>query len=213
MALLDDGSATQLFNQMKIQPEVLEEMDQKRIEAGEEAKYVDGPAVMDPGQLRSAFAELGDTVEGKSLFALVQLADPDGDGTMPLDLFLEVVKVRREQIEKARQEKQAFDAYVALGGSEDQAKRVASDGLVAITKDFVGDAAAAAALKAVVKHKMKSVQEVLDMGGELDEEEEEELKDTSTLSFEEVKAFAEGLSELGLSMSAPEDDAGGEVLR
>ena len=213
MALLDDDSATQLFNQMKLQPELLEELDKKLVDAGEEAKYVGGPAVMDPGQLRSAFAELGDAVESKNLFSLVQMADPNGDGTMPLELFLDVVRVRREQIEKARQEKQAFDAYAALGGSEDQAKRVASDGLIAITKDFVGDDAAAAALEAVVKHKMKSVQEVLDMGGEIDEDEEEELKDTTTLSFEEVKAFAEGLSGLGLSTSASEDDAGGEVLR
>lgn len=209
MACLDDDSATALFKQMRLSPEALEELDKKMVERGEEPKHVDGPAVMDASQLRPAFAELGDTVEGAGLFALVQLADPDGDGVMPLERFLEVVKVRREQIEKARQEKQLVDAYVALGGSEDREKRVASDALLAITKDFVGDEAAAAALAAVVKHKYKAVQEVLDMGGELDEEEEEELKDTRKLTWEEVQAYAQGLFGLG----PPEPGVDDEPLR
>ena len=116
-----------------------------------------------------------------------------GSGDELLPCFLEVVRARREQLEKARREKEITEAYIALGGSEDREKRVASDTLVAIASDFVGDEAAAAALQAVVHHKMKTVQELLDIGGELDEEEEEELKDTKRLDFKEVNAFGEGL--------------------
>ena len=164
---------------------------------------------MDAGQLRLAFAELGDTVEREQLFALMQQADPESEGVMPLERFLLVVRTQREQLEKARREKEVNDAYLALGGSEDREKRVASDPLVAIASDFVGDAAAAAGLQAVVAHKMKAVQELLDMGGQLDEEDEAELKDTKRLDFEEVKAFSEGLRSLSPAAvaTAPEPSA------
>ena len=212
MALLDDDSASELFSRMKLNAEELEELDKKLVERGEEARHADGPAVMDASQLRVAFSELGDMVEREQLYTLVQQADPDGDGVMPLERFLEVVKTRREQIEKARQEKEVADAYIALGGSEDREKRVPSDALLAITKDFVGDAAAAAALESVVKHKMKAVQELLDMGGELDDEEEAELKDTRTLEFAEVKAFGEGLKAFGPVAAVAEAESD-EILR
>ena len=53
------------------------------------------------------------------------------------------------------------------------------------------------------------------MGGALDEEEEEELKDTKNLTFEEVQAYAEGLQALGLTVvgELPSSAAEGEVLR
>ena len=52
------------------------------------------------------------------------------------------------------------------------------------------------------------------MGGQLDEEDEAELKDTKRLDFEEVKAFSEGLRSLGPAAvaTAPEPSAA-EVLR
>ena len=213
MALLDDDSASELFKRMKLGPKDLEALDKKLAEHGDEPRHVKGPDVMDAGQLRLAFAELGDTVEREQLFALMQQADPESEGIMPLERFLQVVRARREQLEKARREKEVNDAYLALGGSEDREKRVASDPLVAIASDFVGDAAAAG-LQAVVAHKMKAVQELLDMGGQLDEEDEAELKDTKRLDFEEVKAFSEGLRSLGPAAvaTAPEPSAA-EVLR
>ena len=240
-AVLDDDAASAVFAQMKLTSDELDELDKKLVDAGEEPRHAGGPAVMDAAQLRLAFAELGDTVEGADLFALVQQADPDGDGVVPLERFLGVISVRREQVERARREKELVEAYVALGGSEDRDKTVASEYLVAITQDFVGEEAAAAALKSVVAHKMKAVQEgewhasrtralaintettrpatpavsVLDMGGALDEEEEEELKDTTKLTFEEVKAYAEGLRALGLTVAGelPSAATEGEVLR
>ena len=95
-----------------------------------------------------------------------------------------------------------------------QEKRIASDPLVAIASDFVGDTAAAAGLQAVVAHKMKAVQELLDMGGQLDEEDEAELKDTKRLDFEEVKAFSEGLRSLGpVAVATAAEPSAAEVLR
>lgn len=214
MALLDDDSATELFKRMKLARIALVLLDKKLVDHGDEPRHVKGPEVMDAGQLRLAFAELGDTVEREKLFALMQQADPESEGVMPLKRFLAVVRTRREQLEKARREKEVTDAYLALGGSEDREKRVASDALFAIASDFLGDAAAAAALQAVVTHKMKAVQELIDMGGQLDEEDEMELKDTKRLDFEEVKAFSEGLRALGPSaVAAAAEPSAAEVLR
>jgi len=214
MALLDDDSATELFKRMQLVPKDLEALDKKLVEHGDEPRHVKGPAVMDAGQLRLAFAELGDTVEREKLFALMQQADPESEGVMPLKRFLAVVRTRREQVDKARREKEVTEAYIALGGSEDREKRVASDSLVAIASDFLGDTAAAAALQAVVTHKMKAVQELLGMGGQLDEEDEAELKDTKRLDFEEVKAFSEGLRSLGpAAVATVAEPSAAEVLR
>jgi hypothetical protein len=80
--------------------------------------------------------------------------------------------------------------------------------LRAITCDFVGKEATKVAMEAVVKHKMKAVQSILDMGGVLDEEEEEELKDTSLLSFEELEAFSDALQGAGSLVEEAEEDAG-----
>ena len=133
---------------------------------------------------------------------------------MPLKRVLAVVRARREQLERARREKEVTDAYLALGGSEDREKRVASDALIAIASDFLGDTAAAAALQAVVTHKMTKVQELLGMGGQLDEEDEAELKDTKRLDFEEVKAFSEGLRSLGpTAVATAAEPSAAEVLR
>ena len=112
MALLDDDSATELFSSMKLDPKDLEALDKKLAEHGDEPRHVKGPDVMDAGQLRLAFAELGDTVEREQLFALMQQADPESEGVMPLERFLLVVRARREQLEKARREKEANDPEV-----------------------------------------------------------------------------------------------------
>ena len=186
MALLDDDSAKELFSRMKLAAKDLEALDQTLMQHGEEPRHAKGPAVMS--------------------------ADPEGEGVLPLRRFLEVVRARREQLEKARREREITEAYIALGGSEDREKRVASEALVAIASDFVGEEAAAAALQAVVKHKMGAVQELLDMGGELEEEEAVELQDTRRLGFEEVKAFGEGLRAFGPIAVATEPSLD-EVLR
>ena len=46
------------------------------------------------------------------------------------------------------------------------------------------------------------------MGSVLDEEEEEELKDTSLLSFEELEAFSDALQGAGSLVEEAEEDAG-----
>ena len=99
-------------------------------------------------------------------------------------------------------------AYAALGGTEDEATAIKSELLTAITTDFLGADAASSAIAGVVKHKMKAVAEVLAMGGELDSDEEAELKDTTKLEFDEVRAYLESVA--GLAGSAAES---AEVLR
>ena len=69
-------------------------------------------------------------------------------------------------------------AYVALGGLTDHFANVSSDALLAITGDFCGTHVAVAAVATVQRHRKRAVQAVLDMGGELEEEEEEELRNT-----------------------------------
>jgi hypothetical protein len=116
------------------------------------------------------------------------------------------VSLRREQIELARVQERATGAYLALGGSTDRGTSVASELLVAIASDFVGDKATRQAMGAVVKHKMRAVQSVLDAGGALDSDDEAELRDTSMLQFDEIEAFGAGLSEHGPDADAAADD-------
>ena len=83
-----------------------EEFDAKQEEAfkynGEDGLIKE--QVVDPADLRKIFSEdLGDEVNSKDLFALVQAADPDGDGWVQLDAFLDVVQLRRAQLEKIRE--------------------------------------------------------------------------------------------------------------
>ena len=124
--------------------------------------------------------------------------------------FREVVELRRAQLEKQREEALLVEAYVALGGNADRDAPVKSSLLTAIAADFVGPQASERAMKAVVAHKMKAVQEILGMGGSLDDEEEEELRDTTKLQFEELGAFARDLHEHGADNPAAADDGGGD---
>ena len=180
---------------------------------GEET--VKGP-VMNSDELRTALAEsLGEEVPSKELFPLLQLADPDSEGVITLPRFLEVVEMRKRQMEKEREQATLLAAYVALGGNSDKDRSIKSEWLTAIASDFVGSTATKAAMTGVVKHKMKAVQEVLDMGGTLDSDEEEELRDTSTLAFEELEAYAHSLQEHGADHhnETVSDAAGGALLR
>ena len=188
------GDATAVFKSRTLKGKLLSALQAARSEREEEA--ISEP-VLDAADLRQAFADLGDEVASKDLFSLVQQADPDGDGVVTLSRFIEVVEMRRQQLEKQREEALLVEAYVALGGNSDRDVAVKSSLLSAIASDFVGAGAAGRAMEAVVAHKMKAVQELLDMGGQLDEEDEAELKDTKRLDFEEVKAFSEGLRSLG----------------
>lgn len=162
--------------------------------------------VVDPADLRTIFLEdLGDAVNSKDLFALVQAADPDGDGWVQLDAFLDVVEMRKRQLETIRAEALVAEAYQALGGDADKTRGVASGILSAVVSDFVGSSASETAMKAVVTHKMKAVEEILGAGGQLDEEEMDELRDVSKLQFEEVKAFATSLTVSGADPSSVDD--------
>ena len=144
--------------------------------------------VVDPADLRKIFLEdLGDEVGSKDLFAVVQAADPDGDGWVQLGAFLDVVEMRKQQLEKLRAEALVAEAYVALGGDTDKTRGVQSGQLRAVVSDFVGSSAAETAMRAVVAHKMKAVEEILGAGGQLDDEEMDEIRDVSKLEFEEVR--------------------------
>jgi hypothetical protein len=114
-------------------------------------------------------------------------------GSRQLDAFITVVEMRNKQLEKIKAEALVVEAYVALGGDAEKSRGVKSSLLRAVSSDFVGGVATEAAMKAVVDHKMKAVQEVLGAGGQLDDEEMEEIKDVSKLQFEELQAFASAL--------------------
>ena len=71
-------------------------------------------------------------------------------------------------------------------------------------------------MDAIVAQRMVSVQELLGMGGSLDEEDEAELKDTSVLSFEDLGAFAKSLHDKGADAIAADgdgDEGGDGALR
>ena len=78
--------------------------------------------------------------------------------------------------------------------------------LQAISDDFVGPTATEHAMSAVVAHRVAAVQEILGMGGQLDAEEEEELRDTETICFEELDAFARGLQAAGVDAHAEDTE-------
>lgn len=189
--------AASIFQQRRLAGE---EFDEKQAEAykhnGEEGLIKE--QIVDPADLRKIFLEdLNDEVGSKDLFALVQAADPDGDGWVQLDAFIDVVEIRREQLEKIKAEALVREAYIALGGDADRSRGVKSDLLRAVSSDFVGKTATETAMAAVVAYKMKAVEEVLGAGGQLDDEEMDELKDVSKLSFEELHAFANSLHTSG----------------
>lgn len=204
---LDDATATSIFRRRTLKGKLLAALQAEREERGEES--IRG-SVMNAAELREAFAEMGDDVPSKALFPLVQQADPDGEGVITLENFLAVVQVRRTQIDQERAQKQLVDAYVALGGDADRDAKIKSDILQAVASDFVGAAATDRAMKGVVKHKMKAVQEILDMGGALDDEEMEELKDTKELEFDQLEAFAAALNQGGADEVIDDDDDGGD---
>lgn len=200
---MDEATARSVFSQRTLKGKLLQVLQQAREERGEDA--VRGK-VMDASDLRGAFADMGDEVPSKDLFALVQMADPNGEGVVTLTNFLAVVELRRSQLEVARAQKQLVDTYVALGGDGDRDASVSSTILMAVASDFVGVGAAERAMAGVVKHKMKAVQEILDMGGALEDEEMDELKDTSKLAFDELEAFATSLREGGADAVSDDDD-------
>ena len=203
-AEMDDESAKRVFKSRTLRGKLLGALQAARSGRGEE---VISSAVIDASELRSALAEMGDEVSSKDLFPLVQQADPDGDGVVTLPRFLSVIEQRREQLKREREQALLTTAYIALGGDLDREKNIKSALLMDVAQDFVGAGAAKSGIQGVVKHKMKGVQAVLDMGGALDSDEEEELKDTSSLSYEELQAFAAALRANGADpVARPDDD-------
>ena len=188
-----------VFGSRRLKGKLLAAVQAARSEHGE--GEVSGP-VMRASELRTALAEtLGEEVPSKDLFPLMQMADPDSEGVITLPRFLEVVKMRRIQAETERRQRQLLAAYMALGGNTDKDALVKSDTLSQIVSDFVGAGASKEAMQAVVKHKMKSVQDIIAMGGTLDSDEEEEIRDTSKLEFEQLEVFGGALKEWGSSRS------------
>ena len=182
-----------VFGARRLKGKLLAVLQAARADQGEE--IVTDP-VMKSDELRTALADaLGEEVPSKDLFPLMQKADPDSEGVITLPRFLEVVALRREQAEVERRQRQLRAAYMALGGNTDRDVTIKSDLLMQVTGDFVGSAVAKDALQAVVKHKMKAVQNILDMGGALDSDEEEELKDTTKLEFDQLEVFGAALKE------------------
>ena len=196
---------TSVFRSRVLKGKLLAALQTEREERGEDA--ISGN-VMNAADLREAFSAMGDEVPSKDLFPLVQAADPDGDGVVTLQSFLEVVQIRRTQLETIRAQQLLVEAYVSLGGDADRDAKVKSGILSAVASDFVGAGATERGLAAVRKHKMKAVQEVLDMGGALDSDEEEELKDTSKLGFDELEAFAAALAEGGADVPDDAEEEG-----
>eukprot|EP00316_Scyphosphaera_apsteinii_P017536 CAMPEP_0119319680 /NCGR_PEP_ID=MMETSP1333-20130426/50053_1 /TAXON_ID=418940 /ORGANISM="Scyphosphaera apsteinii, Strain RCC1455" /LENGTH=200 /DNA_ID=CAMNT_0007326151 /DNA_START=77 /DNA_END=679 /DNA_ORIENTATION=+ len=191
---LDLSHAETVFTNHTLDKESLEKLDEARVARGEEPKYVDGPPVVDAAELRVLFLEMGDEVESKQLFELVQMADEDGEGTVCWERFKLTVKTRSEWLDRQRKQKLLSEAYVALGGSQDREQSISSAALLAITTDFLGPEATAAGLEGAVASKQKAIQVVLDMGGQLDEEDEAEMKNTELLSFEDLESYASALA-------------------
>jgi tetratricopeptide (TPR) repeat protein len=206
-------AATRVFRQRQLKGKVLAVLQATRSDRGESTIV---ESVMDAAELRAALGDLGDDVSSKAYFELCQAADPDSEGHITLPRFLEVVELRRTQRKQEMEEEQLLACYMALGGNADKDKSVASAPLIAATSDFVGAKASRKGLLAVEVRKMKSVQELLAMGGALDDEEEAELRDTTTLEFEDVRAFAQALAKLGGAAfegreAADDDDDDGAV--
>jgi len=206
----DERTAKSAFEKLRLRGKELQEMNEQRKKINEDAEDIsEKEEVIETAQLKQVFAELGDEVDSKSLFALVQQADPEAEGVIKVASFMEVVRARQELLAEQRRKQQLTAAYIALGGTTDHDKRVKSDMLKAITSDFVGKQVSSKAMEAVVAHKWKSIKELLDMGGSLDEDEEEELKDTTMLSFEELEAFSDALHGAGsIAEEAGDDDPG-----
>ena len=197
--------AASVFKSRTLKGDLLRALQEERAKREEET--ISEP-VLDAGELRQVFADMGDEVPSKDLFSLVQQADPDGDGVVTKSRFLEVVEMRRAQLEKQREEALLVEAYVALGGNSDRDTAIKSSLLQAVASDFVGAGATSRAMEAVVAHKMKAMQEILGAGGVLDEEDEEELRDTSKIEFTELAAFAKSLHDHGADPPPePPDDS------
>ena len=206
--VLSDEDAASIFDNFALGVAEKIALDEELKERGDEPRHVNGPDVMATESLRQAFADMGDSVEGTQLFELAKEADPDAAGVVALPAFLAALQARRTWLLRQKQLARTKAAYAALGGTEDEATAIKSELLTAITSDFLGADAASSAIAGVVKHKMKAVAEVLAMGGELDSDEEAELKDTTKLEFDEVRAYLESVA--GLAGSAAES---AEVLR
>ena len=193
------------FAARQLKGKLLGALQQTRAESGEDA--ISAP-VMGADELRTALADtLGDEVPSKDLFPLMQLADPDSEGVITMPRFLEVVQLRKEQVERERRQAQLTRAYQALGGTADRDVTVKSDLLVAIATDFVGPSATKAGMGGVVGHRKKALDELLGMGGELDSDDEAEMKDTAKLTFGELAAFGAALGAHGEQRRAAEEGA------
>ena len=200
---LSEDDVTHAFRQRVLKGKLLGALQAARSERGETNI---SEAVMNATDLRASLEDLGDSVSSKDLYPLVQMADPDGDGVVTLERFREVVALRKQQHEREREQALLMEAYLAIGGNLDRDAKVPSSVLAAVVSDFVGANASKCAMDAVAKHKFKSVQSVLDAGGALDSDDEEELKDTKMLAFDEMEAFGVSLRVTGADAAGAAGD-------
>ena len=187
MVRFDKYTMELVFQKYRLTEEALQEIDSHLAE--DAPKLSGGDAMMDAAELRRAMAEMGDTVGGRELHEMVMQADPGAVGAITWQNFTAVISMREEQLKREHSETLLTNAYVALGGSSDKEQSVFSNTLIAITQDFCGGQQAAKGVVAVERHRMESVLSVLDMGGSLDEEEQEELKDISKISLGDIREY------------------------
>jgi hypothetical protein len=145
-------------------------------------------------KIRPALAELGVTVGGAELFNIVALADPGAVGVLTRKTWMDVVRWRKRLAAEAEREAGTLCAYVALGGTNAKAEHVRLAPLLGVMEAFGCGADVAKAKEAIVSRRLRAMEEVLALGGELEDDELDELKATERIDFEDLRAFAEALT-------------------
>jgi hypothetical protein len=149
--------------------------------------------VMETEMLRLALAEMGYVVGGAELFGLVSAADANAIGVVERETWMAVIRLRKRLAADAERQAESLRAYVALGGTVGKTDKVALKPLLDIFQAFGVAADLGRANEAIVSRRMKLVEEVLAMGGELEEDELDELKSTERVDFDDLNAFAGAL--------------------
>lgn len=146
--------------------------------------------VMSAESLRVALADMGFALGGAALFDLVSLADPSAIGVVAMQTWLDVVRHRKLLRREEERERAVRGAYIALGGTRSKSDKVALAPLLDVMQRFGIQVDTTRALEAIVTKRLAAVEEVLGMGGELDDEEMDEMKSTSLVNFDDLTEFA-----------------------
>ena len=83
--------AKSAFSKLRLRGKELQEVNERRKKLNEDAEEISATAdVIETSQLKQVFADMGDEeIDSKSLFALVQQADPEAEGVIKLTSFME----------------------------------------------------------------------------------------------------------------------------